>query len=238
MSGFLGALAATYMASGGGGGTATAPSLVGSAVGQFTSGTTADITATLTGAVAGNTAVVVVSCYLDATVIDPVVTSSGYTFTSRGGLLQVGADVGCRVFTAPIPSSGNPVFTCSNAANYKSIVVLQLANNHADIIDVAPASTDLDGIGSAAVPITLATTTFSHDYILAAFFWYDSDRVHTIDAAWPQLFAWNGGQSDRNQIIVVGKAVTATGDYAPFITAGTPGTSIGGIAIAFKGVTV
>lgn len=242
MSGALaGLLAATFGAAGGGGSTPTAPALVGSAVGAFTSGVTDDITRTLTGAVSGNTVVVIAAMYKDATVIDPTVTSPGYTFTARGALATAAADLTLKAFTAPVPSNGNPVFTISNAADYKSIVVLQLEHNHSDIVDVSPVSDGhptLSGISAAPLGLTLATTTYTHDFILLAVTWYDSGRIHTIDAAWPQLFAWNAGETDRNQIIVVGKAVTSTGDYSPFITAGTPGTDFAAVAIAFKGKEV
>lgn len=219
-------------------GSPTAPSPVGSAVGNYVSGSTADVTQNITGLVAGNLLVAVVSTYLNSTLIDPTVSAPGYTWTARGPLVTIGGDVGFRVYTAPIPSNGSVTVTSSNAGNYKSLVLQQMQNVDAAVVDVTPVSRVFYEGGTTPFPITLGATTYTHDFIFAAFGWYTSDLILGVDAAWPALFQWNAGQDDRNQIILVGKQVTATGTYAPQIIANSVGTDIGGIAIAFKGKAV
>lgn len=225
-----------------GGGSATAPSIAGSVVRGFNNGIGTPLTVNLPNVVSGETVCVVCSVYEGSVLRDPNVTATGYTWTDRPiANLAIGADVGFRIKTAVAGSSGSVDINLTNG-DYKSLFAFRIQNNDAAIVDVAPATYDFyEGTPNPST-ITLDTTTYSHCLVVAAFGWYDSARVMTADAAWPLLVAngsgWNDGSNDRNQIALVGKQVTSTGVYAPFMSNSGSGTDIGGIAIAFRGKAV
>lgn len=238
----VGLLAATFPAAGGGGGVDTAPSIAGSVVRGFNNGIGNTLTISLPSVVAGETICVLCTVYEAGVLRDPNVTATGYTWTDRpASNLSIAADVGMRVKTAVAPGSGTVSINLTNG-DYKSIFAFRIQNNDAAIVDVAPATYDFFEGSPNPSTVTLDVTTYSHCLIVAGFAWYESDRIMTADAAWPLLIAngsgWNEGSTDRNQMVLVGKQVTSTGVYAPFVTNSGGGTDIGGIAIAFKGKVV
>lgn len=237
----IGLMASSYAAAGGGGGggTPTAPSIAGSIVRGFNDGIGVPLVIELPDVVEGETVVVLATVYEYEQLLDPNVTATGYTFTNRpAAQVEIGVDQTLRVKTAVAPSSGDLTLNLTNG-DFKSMFAFRLQNNHADIVDVAPAVYDFYQGSPNASAIALPETVYTHNLIVGVFSWYASDRIMTADAAWPLLIAngsgWNTGAADRNQMLIVGKQVTSIDEYTPFVTNSGSGTDIGGIAIAFKG---
>lgn len=94
------------------------------------------------------------------------------------------------------------------------------------------------GQGTIGIPATvnMQPTTYPNDLILCGVTWYESAQVQVPNAAWPVIDGYNDGDSNKGQMVVLGKTVTATGDYDPTINpAANSSTYYAMVAFAFKG---
>lgn len=234
-------------------GTPTAPNIVsGSMVQNFNNGTSSPLTVTIPTVLAGQTVVVAATAYEGGVISpDPAISASGYTWTARTTNIPIGnpgppsaQDLALKVFTAAAPSNASNVVVTLPTGDYKSMIAFVLNNNDAAVLDVAVQVVPSNYIGSGVVVSGSVTTSYSHTLVVGIAAWYTSEAVFAVDTPnWPALSAngtggWNAGSNDRNQMLVIGKQVTAAGTYSPSLTGGATASEIVMVVIAFKGKAV
>lgn len=243
MSGATVAVMLAQAISSGGGTTPTAPSIVGTPQVTYNNGIGSTATVTLTGLVVGDLIVVGESVYQNATVVNGTVTAPGHTFARIAASdVVVNADLTMNGLYAVATTSGSLTLTLSGG-DYRGFLAFRVQNYDPSVFDGTPVTTDVNQGSGANVVTTLNPTSYTHDLVLAIVNWYDSDRVMTYDAAWPLIPGTgspgsNNGSNSQNQMLVIGKQVTATGTYTPTIVSNTLSTDFGVVAFAIKGKNV
>lgn len=242
MSGATLALMIAQAVASGGGGTPTAPSIVGTPqVGYNNGGST--VTVTLTSLSIGDLIVVGGSVYQAATVVNGAVTAPSHTFTRiTASDVQINADLTMNGWYAVATTSGSLTITLTGG-DYRGLLAFRVQNYDAGILDGTPVTLDTNEGSGANVVTTMNATSYTHDLVLAIACWYDSDRVMTYDGSWPLISGAgspgsNNGSNSQNQMIVIGKQVTSTATYTPTFVSNALSTDIGVVAFAIKGVTL
>lgn len=122
--------------------------------------------------------------------------------------------------------------------SYRGIIAVNMGQVHdAGLFDDGGTRKATNEFTSSLAPIVNNdVTTYSHDYVIAGITHYDSGTGFVADANWPILLSI--GDSSTNRMAVVGKAVTAIGDYDPVIGRDGVNTRYAFIGYVIKGKNV
>jgi hypothetical protein len=252
MSGFLGALASVYVAPPPSS-SATAPSVL-QANGASNSDATRTTT-TLTGVVAGDLILVWGSGYdgVGTPLVPTVQDSTTGTFANT--TVSVNSYTPHLATAHNIGAVGSTYMVCQGwhtlaagaaatltigvpAGSYRGLIAVNMGQVHdAGLWDDGGTRKATTEYSSSLAPIVdNATTTYSHDYVIACITHYESAPNFVADAGWPILF--QVGDASTNRMAVVGKAVTAIGDYDPIIGRDGVNTQYSFIGYVVQGVNV
>ena len=87
-----------------------------------------------------------------------------------------------------------------------------------------------------ALLVDNATTTYSHDYVIAGVCWYESDHEPVQVSDWAVIRTV--GDVNNNRLSIIGKQVTATGNYDPQMNFTVGNTHYAALGYVIKGEAV
>lgn len=126
--------------------------------------------------------------------------------------------------------------------NYRALNVVivrgQAVSNYFDDGGTRPYTDSFANTSGQQIIADLPATTFSHCLILTGICWYSSASVVTVNGTWPVVTGRNDGDGGTNRLLTIGKQVTTTGDYNPYVTAPSTISKYASISFIIKGLPV
>lgn len=241
MSGATFAVLASSYASGGG--TPTAPSILQ----HNGAGANATSTATtLSNVVAGDLIIVFGNNYeWNATGVPTSITisdSASNTYTAHQSTpINIGeagnSYMTCNGWTAVANANAATLTITVATGDFQAVIAVNMGQVHdAGIHDDGGTRKYHTNFSSTqALLVDNATTTYSHDYVIAGVSWYESSHEPVQSGGWTIIR--NVGTTD-NRIAIIGQAVTATGNYDPACTFTVGDTHFAALGYVIKGKNV
>lgn len=119
--------------------------------------------------------------------------------------------------------------------NFSSLIIVVIKNyNTTNTFDSPLGYTASTFSGTGTKVIDNPVTAGASNLIIGFFGWYSSTVVMTYDSAWPLIEGFNDGNSQIDQMVVVGKTSSSVGNYDPAILV-TSATAMSGISFIIKG---
>lgn len=144
-----------------------------------------------------------------------------------------------NAFTKRVPANvaAGTVLTITGGQYATVIMALIRGVDATTMLDGAVGSFVGNGTVGAPPTIDMPVTTYSHDLQIAFFSWYQSAQVQVLDANYPMVGdGYNDGDNNTNQMVMVSRTVTATGNYDPRLSPPSgQSTFYAGIGFNFKG---
>ena len=148
-----------------------------------------------------------------------------------------GANMLLNVFTTVASSNSATRKVRFNNDGYASMIVIIVRGAvTSSIFDNSGSFPTNSGEMSGDVVLNNPVSTNANNLILAYYGWYQSGNQGTVNGDWPLIEGFNDGDGQTNQSVVVGKQVTAIGNYDPVFSMNNY-TSVGGISVVIKGPT-